>query len=187
MRDLLSTLPAPLPLMIVEGIEDLASLYHVIQAWPTAAVIFERDYCRIIRSILSSYTWDLQQLLYFRLYLQTEGSTATEGLTNFLRGRDYMNTNLPSGPGDLQASFSFSAARSLLFVAHHIQEAAHAFLQTHRCRTTSPKSSRFSDLKYYDRSSHRKRSLKSRTFQSRNAGLASWDEHQHVMLSLWRL
>ena len=187
MRDLLSTLPAPLPLMILEGIEDLPSPYHLIQAWPTAAVIFERNYPRLIRSLLSYYPWELQKLLYLRLNLKTEGSRIIESLTNFVCRRRYMNGNLPRGLSNVKASFSFSAAMNLLVVAHHIQESAHAFLETHLSRIASVNSSYQLDPTYYDRPSYSERLPRSRPFDPANADPPSWIEEQRVLLSLWRL
>ena len=187
MRDLLSTLPAPLPLMILEAIEHLPSLYHLIQAWPTAAVIFERHYPRLVRLTLSYYPWELQKVLYFRLNLKTEGSRIIESLTNFVSKRRYMNANLPNDLSNAKASFSFSAARSLLVTAHHIQESAHAFLETHLSRIASLKSSYQLDLTYHYGSSYPERPPKSRPFDPANTGPPSWIEEQRVLLSLWRL
>ena len=187
MRYLLPTLPAPLPLMIVEGIEDLPTLHHFIQAWSTAAVIFERNYIRYVRSILSYYPWELQKMLYFILYLKTEGSMDIRSLTNYASRRRFMNENLPRDPSDVKASFSLSAAWSLLFTAHHIQESAHAYLETHLGRIASIKPSCPLHPTYYSSSCCPERPHNSRPHDPIHAGPPSWIEEQRILLSLWRL
>lgn len=74
MPDPFVTLPSPLPLFILKGLEDLSSLYHVLQASPDANAIFTDYYCETIESILSNLTPQLQRLLRIVMSIKPQSS-----------------------------------------------------------------------------------------------------------------
>ena len=93
MPDPFSTLPLPLPLMILDAIEDFATLGYLLQSSSIANVIFEEFYCEIAEAVLSNLAPQLQRLLRTIVYIRSDrlaiGSqlTSSEALDSFLSHR----------------------------------------------------------------------------------------------------
>lgn len=63
MPDPCSTLPSPLPVLILNEFDNLETLDCLLHASPAANAIFRQHYCEIIESILSNLTLGLRKLL----------------------------------------------------------------------------------------------------------------------------
>ena len=146
MPDPFTTLPAPLPLMIIEEIEDLPTLHHLLQASPTVSGIFSRSYARIIEGIVSRYSPWVQGPISVVLKLHDRDR---ESLLRHTRSEENLDSfpkeHLPckSLPPQSMAKrpSSLRSARSLLRTAITIQKLAGHFLETHLRRTHTVMSS----------------------------------------------
>ena len=92
MPDPFSTLSAPLPLMIFEGIEDLSTLNYLLHSSPAANAIFETCYCKISEAVLSSFVPQLQQLLHTVLIIRSNRLSIREGLESPHHLDDFLHT-----------------------------------------------------------------------------------------------
>jgi hypothetical protein len=61
LRDLFSTLPAPLPLYILLKLSDLEALYAAILASPRLLAVFRLDACLLFKTIVSRTLPDERQ------------------------------------------------------------------------------------------------------------------------------
>ena len=194
--DFFSTLPAPLPLMIMEAIEDLPSLHRLIQTSSSAATVFKRNPGTIMETILSYYPAELQRLLYLILNFRSGGNTTTRDQSQRARSVDRFldgtfmrelqpnsaDTNLPS-----TASFSIVATMSLVKDADHIQQLAHSFLEIHLARSARIEPYYQLDPFYHYHASYPKQPPVCRRYKPMDSGQPSWIEEQRVLRALWRL
>ena len=74
MPDPLATLPAPLPLIIMEAIEDLPTVHNLLFASPAASYYFEQYYVEVTEAILSNYAPELQLLLRAMILCRSNAS-----------------------------------------------------------------------------------------------------------------
>ena len=192
MPDPFATLPAPLPLMIIEEIEDLPTLYYLLQALPTVSIIFSRGYGRIIEGIVSRYSAWVQGPISVVLKLRGDNRESLLHQTRSPEDIDFfLKEHLPSESLPPQSMAkkprSLRSARSILRTAVTIQKIADHFLETHLQRTHSVMSS------YLTYQSQQATSTHSGALANRIAvdfsqwTTPSWLEQQRVLKSLWRL
>lgn len=157
MPDPFCTLPAPLPLMIGEAIQDLSTLNNLLQSSPAANVIFERYYCEITEAVLSSFIPQLQQLLRTIESIRSDRSSthdeleSPEALDSFLATRT-LNNDTGTKPLS-NIIVSLSVVRSLTMSANHVQQVSASFFEEFLDRLNSIKPSyildKLHDLKDY--------------------------------------
>ena len=192
MPDPFTTLPAPLPLLIIEKIEHLPTLHHLLQASPTVSFIFSRDYARIIEGIVSKYSAWVQGLISIILKLREGDRESLVELTGSDKRLEwFLQANLPSEnlPPQYKQNTptSLYSARGLLRTADTIQKLANRFLETHLRRTHAV-------MSLYS-IGQRQKAILDRSGATTNDTPAefshfatpSWLEEQRVLKSLWRL
>ena len=192
MPDPFTTLPAPLPLMIIEEIEDLPTLHHLLQASPTASSIFSRDYARIIEGVVARYSAWVQGPISVVLRLHDgDGESllrhtrSEENLDSFLK-EHFPCKSLP--PQSIaKRPRSLSSARSLLRTAITIQKLAGHFLKKHLQRTHTVMSSWLTKLDQQGAWNHCGTPRHTITADSSQWRTPSWIEEQRVLKSIWRL
>jgi len=82
MPDPLATLPAPLPLIIMEAIEDLPTVHNLLFASPAASYYFEQYYVEVTEAILSNYEPELQQLLRAMIFCRSNATGRSDELAS---------------------------------------------------------------------------------------------------------
>lgn len=190
MPDPFSTLPAPLPLMISEGIEDLSTLNYLLNSSPAANFIFERYYCEILEAVSSNFVPQLQQLLRTILLTRSNRLSIREELDSPQHLDDFLQTRALNNSTATQpltnATVSLSVVRSLTKSASEIQQASASFFQTFLDRVNSIKPSYLLDdyenLEYY-----RNNAPEGRPYEPLKCDNPSWIEEQRVYRALWRL
>lgn len=189
MVDFFGSLPAPLPLDILETVEDLPSLWNLFQACPAAAAIFEQHYRDILTSALSYYPSELRKLLYAILNHRIEAD-ADINSRHYFAGMWHAAMNgemldLAGPEHTIATSFSILAAKSLLSDADRIQQLAYSFLGTHLARTAMIKPSYQVDayFHYFNSEGPPER----RRYDIAELGPPSWVEEQRVLRAFWRL
>lgn len=199
MPDPFSTLPLPLPLMILDAIEDFATLGYLLQSSSAANIIFEEFYCEIAEAVLSNLAPQLQRLLRTIVYIRSDrlaiGSqlTSSEALDSFLSDR-VLNDSVGAKPLS-NATVSLAAVRSLTTSASHVQQAAASFFEEFLDRVNNIKPSYLPD-NTYDPRTHRSCLFEKEyranlpegwSYEPLKCGLASWIEEQRVCRALWRV
>lgn len=186
MPDTFDTLPAPLPLMIVEELEAFPTLHHLLEASPTVDAVLQYDYARIIGAILPHYPSQLQQL--FRLILKLHGdkgiaekiqTSSSIDFYHFLEGFLQDSSSL------LKTSTTFEAVKSLLSTAHNIQQLTRHILDVHISRINSIQPSYQVDPSFTYRRC--KGPPECREYEPARYTSSSWVEEQRVSRALWRL
>ena len=143
MPDPFSTLPLPLPLFMLDSIDDLCTLHYLLIASPSANAIFTRYYREIIESILSNFFPELQQLIRMVLSIRSQPSRvraqwlSPETFETF-RGNISLGRNVGKNPFP-EYTTSLSAVRSLAKTASQIQDLSAAFFVTHLQRINNIK------------------------------------------------
>lgn len=199
MPDLFITLPMPLPLMILESIEDLSTLSYLLQSSPVANVIFETYYCEIAEVVLSNLAPQLQRLLRTLIFIRSNSLSiagqliSPEALDSFLKARVL---NDDTGAGRLSnARVSLVAVRSFIKSANRVQEVTASFFEILLDRLNSIKPFYLPDKSYdFD---HCRAFLseeeycanlpEGRRYAIMKCGPPSWIEEQRVRRALWRL
>ena len=198
MPDPFSTLPMPLPLLILEAIEDLSTLNYVLQSSPVANRVFDRYYCQITEAVLANFVPQLQQLLRTLITIRSnhlsirEELHSREALVRFLHDRVL---NQSSGVKPLSnASVSLLAVESLIKCASHIQHNSACFFdKTLRRNYTRPsylsqESFDYEDLHDYLIVEHYHQShLAGRPYEPWKCRLPSWVEEQQIYRAVLRL
>jgi len=82
MPDPFATLPAPLPLIIMEAIEDLPTVHNLLLASPAASYYFEQYYVEVTEAILSNYEPELQQLLRAMIFCRSKPTGRSDELAS---------------------------------------------------------------------------------------------------------
>ena len=199
MPDPFSTLPLPLPLMILESIEDLSTLNYLLQSSSAANVIFERYYCEIAEAVLSNFAPQLQRLLRTIVFIRSNRLSicreliSSEALDSFLGAR-VLNDNAGSEPLS-NAKISLVAVRSVTKSAGHVQQITASFFEEFQDRLNSIKPYYFQDNSYYIR--HGQPCLSEEEYRANlpegcrydiiKRGVPSWIEEQRVCRALWHL
>ncbi len=192
MPDPFAYLPAPLPLLIMEAIEDLPTLHYLLQASSVSASIFARFYSDVISAIVSNYPPALQKLLRLSLYLQNADEIVTEWHTKTL---DALEQLLETFLGDhiqdvadlcLKSPIAPAAARSHAHTAQNVQQLAHQILEVHLARTEQiiPSFQLDPSFRYRAQSP---RCPESRPYEPVTWRSPSWIEEQRVLRALWRI
>ena len=199
MPDPFSTLPAPLPLMIFEAIEDLSTLNYLLQFSPAANVIFESYYCEIIEAVLTNFVPHLQQLLRTIVSIRSDRLRigdeldSPEALDIFLDDRA-INKNAGATPL-FKATVSLSAVRSLIRSASRVQQLSTSLFEELLDRTNSTKPSYL----FNDSPETEKRRIllnedikppdspEGHSYKPLKCGNPSLVEEQRVYRALWRL
>ena len=136
MPDPFSTLPLPLPLIILKSIEDLSTLNYLLKASPSANAIFTRYCCAVIESIISNFVPGLQRLSRIIVSIRSQPAriraecVSIEAFKAFrdshIRGKYIWNNNVGSDPLQ-ESTASLSAFRSLVNTASQVQDLSAAF------------------------------------------------------------
>lgn len=134
MPDPFATLPAPLPLIIMEAIEDLPTVHNLLLASPAASYYFEQYYVEVTEAILSNYEPELQELFRTMIWFRSNAEcrrhelASPKDLTNFLMSyflrRSTRITSLS------KATISTQAIRSSITSAGVIHLASDFFFAT---------------------------------------------------------
>ena len=186
MPDFFSTLPAPLPLMIVEEIEALPTLHHLVEASPTVDAILKQDHARITEVILARYPSQLQGLL--RLMLKIRGDHGIAEKIQTFSNIDFYHflEGFLQDSSDSPKSFTtFEAVKSLLSTAHNIQQLTRHILDVHILRINSIEPSYQVDPRYTYRLCEGPPEF--RNYAPARYTSSSWVEEQRVSRALWRL
>ena len=190
MPDPFSTLPAPLPLIILKAIEDLSTLNYLLQSSPAANVIFERYYSEITEAVLCNFVPQLQQLLRTVVIIRSDRSNISdeldspEALDKFVATRA-LNNDAGAQPLST-ATVSLLAVRSLTSYASHVQEVSVSFFEELLDRVNGIKPSYLLD-QLQDLRDYRGRLPKGRPYEPLKCCHPSWVEEQRVYRALWRL
>ena len=186
MPDSFSSLPAPLPLMIVEEIEALPTLHNLLEASPTIDAVLQHDYAKIIEAILDRYPTKLQELLHLILKIRGDDGIAKKIQTSssidfyhFLEGFLHDSSNFS------KTSTTFEAVKSLLSTAFNIQQLTRHILHVHISRINCIKPSYQVDPNYTYRLC--KGPPACREYEPARYTSNSWVEEQRVSRALWRL
>lgn len=191
MPDPFSTLPAPLPLMILEGIEDLSTLNYLLNSSPAANFIFERYYCEISEAVLSNFVPQLQQLLRTILLTRSnrlsirEEIDSPQHLEDFLQTYALNNSNVTKPLTN--ATVSLSAVRSLIKSASGVQQASASFFKTFLDRVNSIKPSYVLEKPYNEWRNNGVTPMEGCPYEPLKCDNPSWIEEQRVYRALWRL
>lgn len=189
----------PLPLMILESIEDLSTLSYLLQSSSAANIIFERYDCKVVEAVLFNFAPQLQRLLRTiilirsdRLSIASEVSSS-EALDIFIRARVW---NDSAGAKPLtNVTVSSVAVRSIVKSAGRVQQVVTSFFDEFLDRVNSIKPLYLPDKSYDFR--HYCDILSEKTYRANlpegcrydiiKCGLPSWIEEQRVYRALWRI
>lgn len=80
MPDPFATLPAPLPLIIMEAIEDLPTLHNLLLASSASSYYFEQYYVEVTEAILTNYVPEMRQLLRSMIIVRSNASCRQHNL-----------------------------------------------------------------------------------------------------------
>ncbi|CAF9917169.1 hypothetical protein IMSHALPRED_003484 [Imshaugia aleurites] len=194
MPDPFSTLPLPLPLMVLTAIEDLSTLNYLLQASPAANVIFEGYYSEITEAVMSNFVPELQQLLRTIVSMRSDRSSikdtvdTPEALDSFLAARA-LSSNASAKPLS-NTTVSLSAVRSLTSSASLVQQVSACFFEELLNRVNKIKPSYLLDQSYSYHSRYPrypKKIPEGRPYKPLQCGHPSWIEEQRVLRALWRL
>jgi len=94
MPDPFATLPAPLPLIILEAIEDLPTVHNLLLASPAASYYFEQYYVEVTEAILSNYEPELQQLLRTMILFRSSAENRSSKLASPKDLRNFLGSYL---------------------------------------------------------------------------------------------
>lgn len=135
MPDPFSTLPLPLPTIILSGLEDLGTLHCLLQASSAVHAIFAMQYCEITESILSNFLPQLRQLLRVVVYIRSQSSNIRRqsdciDAYNDFRGAYILAPNAGVSPL-AKSTATLGAVRSLVQTASHVQNLAASFFVAH--------------------------------------------------------
>ena len=198
MPDPFSTLPSPLPLIVLESIKDLSTLHHLLQASPDASFIFRKYYCAITEAILSTFVPKLQELLRTIVAIRSGLCTSDvfnspEALGNFLEPR-ILKSSSDSKPFFSASaiplrntSASLAAVRSLAKSANHVHSLSRSFFEVHLERINNIKPSYLLDRSYHYSRKSKLHPPEGRRYEPVKCGDPSWIEEQRVYRALWRL
>lgn len=198
MPDPFSTLPWPLPLMVMESIEDLSALNYLLQASPDANAVFGKYYCEVTEAIFSTFAPKLQQLLRMIIAVRSESSgtknelASAEMLDGFLAKQVFEKIPKPK-PSDeplANTSTSLSVVRSLATSASHVQQLLKPFFDIHAERFNNIKPSYLPDQRFnycYRFRNKLKQPPEGRRYEPLKCSDPSWIEEQRVCRALWRL
>ena len=192
MPDPFSTLPAPLPLMILEAIEELSTLNCLLQSSPAANFIFERYYCEITEAVLSNFVPQLQQLLRTVVLIRSDRLSVKDELDSPYALENFLATRALDNDVGIKplsnAMVSLSAIRSLTRSASHVQQVSDSFFKTLLDRVNSIEPfyllDKLNDLSFRD--CHGK-FPEGRPYKPLTCGHPSWIEEQRVYRALWRI
>ena len=191
MPDPFATLPAPLPLMIFEALEDLSTAHCLLQASPAANATFEECYCKITEAILCKFVPKLQQLLRRIIIIRSDALSIKDDLVsprnldNFL-ATCVLDKNFGATPLST-ATVSLSAVRSFISSARHIQEVSASFFEEFLSRVNNIKPSYLLNQSYRYSRKYPRVLPEGRTYEPVKCGPPSWVEEQRVHRALWRL
>lgn len=135
MPDPFSCLPLPLPLFILNRLEDLGTLHYILQSSPAASAIFAEYYCEITESILSNFVPLLQRILRTVVYTRCQPANIkaqcdTVQAFDIFRATHFLGAD--AGPTPLRKSTTtFAAVRSLAVTASQVQSLSASFFVTH--------------------------------------------------------
>ncbi|KAL9068107.1 MAG: hypothetical protein Q9161_006460 [Pseudevernia consocians] len=198
MPDPFSTLPSPLPLIVLESIEDLSTLHHLLQASPDASFIFRKYYCAITEAIFSNFVPKLQELLRTIVAIRSGLCTSDvfnspKALGNFLEPR-ILKSSFDSKPFFSASakplrntSASLAAVRSLAKSANHVHSLSRSFFEVHLERINNIKPSYLLDQSYHYSRKSKLHPPEGRRYEPVKCGNPSWIEEQRVYRALWRL
>ncbi|KAI4202784.1 MAG: hypothetical protein LQ350_002282 [Teloschistes chrysophthalmus] len=192
MPDPFSTLPLPLPLLILNGLEDLGTLHYPLQASPTVNVIFAQHYCEITDSILSNFVPQLRKLLRIVVFIRSRPSSIREQCASFPEYETFRaNEILGEKAGTTllhKSQTTLAAVRSLAKTASQLQSLRVSFFEVHidRVNTIEP----YRLLKHPTRREDLDANIPGpdvTRYEIVECTEPSWIEEQRVLRALWRL
>lgn len=190
MPDPFCTLPMPLPLMIFEAIEDLSTLSYLLEASPSAAIIFGQRYCEITEALLDRLPLELQRLLRTIVALQSNRLAVRDQINSFA---DLTECRVPSIVRNIKATqlltratHSLAAVRSLISSAGRVQGLCQCFFDTFLARVNSIRPYRIAN-ELYNYGDYPAELPERRPYRPLPCGPPSWIEEQRVLRALWRL
>jgi len=190
MPDPFCTLPLPLPLMIFEAIEDLSTLSYLLEASPSAAIIFRQHYCEVTEAVLDRLPLHMQRLLRTIVAIQSNRLVIRDRVNSFEEPSQWRVPNIVSTIKATRlltkATHSFAAVRSLISSAGQVQRLSKCFFDTVLARVNSVRPYRIADERYRYRD-YPKEPPERLPYQPLHCGPTSWVEEQRVLRALWRL
>lgn len=190
MPDPFCTLPMPLPMMILEAIEDLSTLSYLLEASPSAAIIFGQHYCEITEAVLHRLPLEWQRLLRTIVAIQSNRLVIKDQMNSF---EDPSQCRVPAIVRNIKATrlltrttHSFTAVRSLVSSAGQVQRLSQCFFDTFLARVNGIRPYRIAD-ELYHYCDYPQELPERRPYQPLPSGPVSWIEEQRVLRALWRL
>ncbi|KAL8858728.1 MAG: hypothetical protein Q9178_004816 [Gyalolechia marmorata] len=194
MPDPFALLPLPLPIFILNDLEDLVSLHSILLASPSAYRIFNEHYIEIIESILPNFVPQIQR--FFRIIvsirsqpLHTRARCSSIEAFNIFRSTTLIDKSAGTHPLS-KSTTTLNAARSLTKTAAKLQGLSNAFFVTHLARVNSfkPRGARNKDPLVSFKGQWTP--LPSKLFipyEIIPCGKPSWIEEQRVLRALFRV
>ncbi|KAL8922330.1 MAG: hypothetical protein Q9172_003622 [Xanthocarpia lactea] len=143
MPDPFALLPLPLPIFILNDLEDLVSLHSILLASPAAYRIFNEHFIEIIESILPNFVPQIQR--FFRIIvtirsqpLHTRAQCSSIEAFNIFRSTTLIDKIAGTHPLS-KSTTTLTAARSLTMTAAKLQGLSNAFFVTHLARVNKGK------------------------------------------------
>ena len=134
MPDPFSSLPSPLPLMILKQLEDFRTVHYLLRASPAAAAIFENYDCEITEVILGDLVPSLQRLPRLIVLIRSKPTSLRaqcDSVEVFEEFRKTVLFNADVGSSPLTPSTAKHAAiRSLVATGSHVQCLSTCFFET---------------------------------------------------------
>ena len=192
MPDPFSILPLPLPIFILNGLEDLGTLHYLLQASPAANIVFAQHYCEITEAILSNFVPELRQLLRVVVSIRSQpgrvralcGSVQAFDVfrATHIRGSD-------AGAAVLRKSTTtLAAVRSLAEAASQVQRLSTSFFTSYLKRINSIRPYCSDRCKYWDpRWDRGETEPELVRYRIPKCEEHSWVEEQRVLRALWRV
>ncbi|KAL8913350.1 MAG: hypothetical protein Q9171_001827 [Xanthocarpia ochracea] len=194
MPDPFALLPLPLPIFILNDLEDLVSLHSILLASPAAYRIFNEHYIEIIESILPNFILQIQRFLRIIVMIRSQ-PLHTRAQCSSIEAFDIFRTTtlLDKSAGTNRLSKSMTtpaAARSLTKAAAKLQGLSNAFFVTHleRVNKIKPRCARNRDPLVSFKGQWTP--LSSKLFVPYKiipCGKPSWIEEQRVLRALFRV
>lgn len=141
MPDPFTTLPLPLPVLILSSLNSLPTLHNVLLASPAAAYIFEENYAQITESIISKMPLTLRAFPRYICYIRSNTSSIRAQCPTWEAFDNWLNRDLfdPKKGGDkriIKATTTLAVVKSLVQTACQIQERSTAFSRVHAKKMT---------------------------------------------------
>ena len=192
MPDPFGILPLPIPIFILNGLEDLGTLHHLLQASPAANSIFAQHYCEVAEAILANFVPELRQLLRVVVSIRSQ-PVLIRALCNSLEAFDAFRAIHIRGPDAgvtvlSKSTTTLAAVRSLAGTAAQVQRLSASFFATHLARINNIRPYRSDGRKHWDPKWDRGETEPELVrYHIQKCEEPSWVEEQRVLRALWRV